>query len=322
MMKARGLLVLAGTLLVVLVSAAAVSAKATDGAPQPPPSAFPPDDSGAQPPPSGTVPSDDPGIASPQSHTNGTAHLDWCPGTADLCQDSSYIAILGVNTSLTMSCWIDARKNGYTYPRWFYVTVTSGTYSGKTGFVKAELVASQVSTPNCRTNKRINASLWTTWYSSDTASWYSWSASSSAEYHRYTPTSTDRSTYHSAYPGDTTGWGTLLDWSGDCVKFAALAWWVGGQKTYIHTAATAYNIGKSYSLSTSSTPPRGALVFWSSNGGPPGHVAISIGNGRVVGTWGLDAKKVSDEIQIQSYRISSITGSMGSGSYMGWVQPG
>lgn len=225
-----------------------------------------------------------------------TAPLDWCPGNASICQDSSRMTTLAGGTAVTMVCWIDARiPTGYKYGRWFYVTSGSNQ-----GFVKAELVTNQnPSSPWCldkgnAQRRGVAASLWATGLS---------------EFHQVYPTTTDKANALSVYHFNS--WGKYGDWSGDCVMFTGLAWWSVGQK--IHSGSTAAVIAGTYSLK-SGTPPRGAAVFWNwtSGGINWGHVAISLGNGMVVTTQGMD----NDRLQTTNSWITTLNKGM---SYRGWT---
>lgn len=222
-----------------------------------------------------------------------SAPLDWCPGGAAICQDSAKLATLAANTSVTMACWVDSRTPaGYSTPRWFYVTA-----GGNQGFVKAELVANQnPSSPSCldngsQTRRAVAASL---------------QATAATEIYQTYPTATDKSNAKSAY--GFSDWGSKVDWSGDCVMFTGLAWWRSGQK--IHSGANAAAIARTYTLH-SGTPPRGAAAFW--NWGSVGHVAISLGNGMVVTTRGLDGA-----LQTTTHATMATVGS--DKTYLGWAQ--
>ena len=190
-----------------------------------------------------------------------------------------------------MVCWIDARyEPGFQYPRWFYVQAGSDT-----GFVKAELVTNQnPNSPACAKNPTVEASLWTT---------------GSDQYGQKEPTQTDRNLAKELW--GITNWtlgGTTNGWSGNCVIFAGLAWYSAGG--HIKTGATATVIASKYHLASKQVvPPRGALVFW---GGSVGHVAVSIGNGQVVGTQGYNVLEPTAK-----YTISSVTSA--SYPYLGWV---
>lgn len=218
------------------------------------------------------------------------APLDWCPGSASVCQDSQRITTLAANTAVTMVCWIDARyESGFQYPRWFYVQAGSAT-----GFVKAELVTNQdPNSPACSQNPAVEASLWTTGVD---------------QYGQTEPTQADRNLVDQLW--GITNWtlgGTTNGWSGNCVLFAGLAWYSAGAN--IKTGPTASYIAAEYHLTNNPVPPRGALVFW---GGGVGHVAVSIGNGQVIGTQGYSTLEPTAK-----YTISSVTSA--AYPYLGWV---
>jgi cell wall-associated NlpC family hydrolase len=220
-----------------------------------------------------------------------SAPLDWCPGTAQVCQDNERVTTLGAGTLVTMQCWIDDRyEPGFAYPRWFYVHAGSAY-----GFVKAELVSNQnPNTPNCANVPAVAAILWGT---------------STDQFHQLKPTAQDRAL--AAQLWGITNWtlgGTTNGWSGNCVIFAGLAWHAAG--VAIKTGPTAARIATEYRLADTLNPPPGALVFW---GGSFGHVAVSLGNGQVVGTQGFN---VLEETVRQT--IAAVTSSSGY-PYLGWV---
>jgi hypothetical protein len=94
-------------------------------------------------------------------------------------------------------------------------------------------------------------------------------------------------------------------YEGWCDKFQALAfgWSYSGE----YSAQTHWNHLKSLGLThTSGTPPRGALVFYSNSSGT-GHVVVSIGVGRIIGT------SVNGDVGVASYTYRS--------GYLGWATP-
>ena len=223
------------------------------------------------------------------------APLDWCPSASSICQDSHRYETLKGSTAVTMMCWIHSRTEpGFQYPRWFYVKAGSAT-----GFVKAELVTNQnPSTPECTNTAKepgVAASLWTT---------------APGQYAKTEPSAAIRGLADKLWNVDWTGGGTSNGWSGNCVIFADLAWYEAGVPLAKIGTGNASVLWKKYSLTHNDSPPIGALVFW---GGSVGHVAVSIGNGAVVGTQGYSTLEPTT---LQS--ISSITSTSGY-PYEGWV---
>lgn len=99
-------------------------------------------------------------------------------------------------------------------------------------------------------------------------------------------------------------------WSGYCEQFAEQA--EGFQFTY----GSAYldyqaeaNAGR---IHTDTNPPVGALVFYSGASGN-GHVAVSIGNGQEIGTYGYPG-------QVYPIKQYPVTGFL-SNPYLGWAYP-
>jgi predicted transglutaminase-like cysteine proteinase len=232
------------------------------------------------------------GASTPSVVSWSSAPLDWCPGNAAICQDSQELVSMPPGTPLTMVCWVNSRPTGYGSNRWFYII--SGGFQG---FTKAELVANQVPTPWCLDNatqlrRGIAASL---------------QATALSEINQVYPTAVDKATAKNVYGFN--NWGAYSDWSGDCVMFVGLSWWRAGQK--IHSGSTASVIAGTYALSTSIFPPRGAAVFWYY--GSVGHVAISLGNGKVATTQGLDGDlKPTVPMWISTENLTK--------TYRGWVQ--
>lgn len=80
--------------------------------------------------------------------------------------------------------------------------------------------------------------------------------------------------------------GPFGEWSGDCAKFAYLAWLKAGKAIARGNAREQY-----YAYASrvqGGAAPAGALVFWPNVAAPFGHIAISDGAGGVYTTQGLD----------------------------------
>ena len=94
-------------------------------------------------------------------------------------------------------------------------------------------------------------------------------------------------------------------YEGECDHFQALAF--GWSHSGEYSAQTHWNHLRSLGLThTSGTPPRGALVFYSNSSGT-GHVTVSIGAGRVIGT------SVTTHVGVAVYDYRS--------GYLGWSTP-
>lgn len=242
------------------------------------------------------------GFAGPQasaatypSKITSSAPLDWCPGNASICSDARRITTLAAGTAVRMICWLDVpSRSGSALPRWFYIEVSNGT----TGWVKAERVDLQSTVGWCRDNRAVAASLWTTGLD---------------EYNQAYPTPTDKSNMSKTF--GFTQWGTYGDWSGDCASFAALAYLSTGTTIHFDNAVDIWNYYKRLGRTSSTrTPPRGALVFWDI-ARPYGHVAVSLGNGRVVTTLGMDnERKPTTDVALSHF-------SSDYSKYLGWVLP-
>jgi cell wall-associated NlpC family hydrolase len=142
--------------------------------------------------------------------------------------------------TVTMRCWFDQSKYAGTV-RWFWV---SG--NGVQGFVSANHVSKQSTTPWCGNDRKVQAVRWA-------------------------GTKLKENVYR--------GW---------CQAFVHDAWSFAGRD--IGRADTAYKYWlanpRRYPRGTGTQPPVGALVYWRPAAGyPEGHVAISIGSGRVISTY-------------------------------------
>jgi hypothetical protein len=94
-------------------------------------------------------------------------------------------------------------------------------------------------------------------------------------------------------------------YEGECDHFQALAF--GWSHSGEYSAQTHWNHLRSLGLThTSGTPPRGALVFYSNSSGT-GHVTVSIGVGKVIGT------SVNGDVGVAVYDYRS--------GYLGWSTP-
>lgn len=105
--------------------------------------------------------------------------------------------------------------------------------------------------------------------------------------------------------------GPTGEWSGDCYRFAFLAWYANGIKPIL--AGTARAAGDAYQRAGrmhGGVPPVGAMVFytWSN----AGHVGISLGNGQVMSTHGVDGQGLA--ISARPYNQMGLP-------YRGWVDP-
>ena len=95
-------------------------------------------------------------------------------------------------------------------------------------------------------------------------------------------------------------------YEGWCDRFQALAfgWSYSGEvSAYAHWQHLA-SLGLAH---TSGTPPRGALVFYQNSSDNDGHIVVSLGSGRVIGT------SVGGAVGTASYTYR--------GGYLGWATP-
>jgi uncharacterized protein YraI len=99
-------------------------------------------------------------------------------------------------------------------------------------------------------------------------------------------------------------------WSGWCEQFAEQA------EGFTQPFTTAYARYQWHAargrIHTDTNPPAGAVVFYGGSNGA-GHVAISIGGGQEIGTYGY----VGDRLPVRQYPVIGFL----SNSYLGWANP-
>jgi surface antigen len=186
------------------------------------------------------------------STINTTSALTFCPGTTAPCKASEGTVTAG--TKVSMVCWQDPSSDHS--HRYFYIQ----TKAGAEGFVHAGVVSAQTTTPVCTKVSSIDAA--------------SWALSQDGQ---------------KKVPANAKNGNTVTYWSGWCWLFAYDAWKLRAGHTPHYSGATAqatYSLYVSHKLMLrpTSSPPRGSLVFFKY--GTIGHVAISLGDGRIETTQG------------------------------------
>lgn len=242
--------------------------------------------------------------ARPNISSKGGADVYECTSTqgrTNLGVDTGFSCLkqlfhVGQRQALTMVCWRDDRlaqergnnkgDTGDGHDRWFYVYLDDG----REGYVWADQVASPTPrTPSCSKVNWMNAADW-------------------AIGHIGQKRDSD-DTYGS--------WSGI--WSGSCVIFGHMAW--GRQTHEVGANGTAYNqwqwyVAQHQADEGRTRPPRGALVFFApAPGNDAGHVAVSIGNWRMIGTVGLAGEKPVALGSIIDYDRKT------GGTYLGWTMP-
>lgn len=191
---------------------------------------------------------------------NRSSSLTLCPGITSLC--SKVEASVSSGTSVHMVCWQNPSSDPH--HRYFYIQASGG----REGFVHAESVSRQTTTPGCSSVSWTNAANWALGQDGKTK------VPSNAKYG-------NKVTY----------------WSSWCWLFSFDAWRLGAGHTPRYSAYTAkqtYNLYKAHGLMKSATasPPRGSLVFF--NWHSQGHVAVSLGSGWVETTRGsVESKQLA-----------------------------
>lgn len=98
-------------------------------------------------------------------------------------------------------------------------------------------------------------------------------------------------------------------WSGWCERFVEQA---NGFRFQYGTALDHYNSQNAAGrIHTGTDAPVGALVFW--NGGTSGHVAISVGGGQAIGTYGVYGQR----LPVRQYPLTGFL----TNTYLGWAYP-
>jgi hypothetical protein len=191
---------------------------------------------------------------------------------------------IGAGSRVSMVCWQDGSNytGDYTTNRWFWVTASNGL----SGFVTASIVRNQTSVPACSTKRAIVAA-------STAASRYGQVKASTADAQLFTASE----------------WGSpYAEWAGDCPKLPYVGWHAAGVNIRKNNAIDNYNYYASRGAVHSGVPPVGAVVFYRITRW--GHEAISVGDGLIATTVGLDGDGSPNTIK--SYALSN---------YLGWVMP-
>lgn len=220
--------------------------------------------------------------ASPKITT--TANVRSCVNTANTY--CSPFAKLTAGTPVTMACWYDGSTatGNYTSNRWFLVRRGDGFE----GFVHSSLVGSQVSSPWCGNVTRVKAGL-----------------QAIARLGQVYASSSDASRYSDWAPGP------YAEWSGDCKKFVAIAYYRAGLTLVSGNAKPTFDYYRANRTQKGGGFPRyGALVGFNITL-PYGHIAVAIGGDRIATTQGYDGNKLPTAIRTTSSYSN----------YAGWVVP-
>jgi hypothetical protein len=200
--------------------------------------------------------------------------LFWCTSTQPLCSQT-VVAHITAPTAVTMVCWRDDRAawGPDSSTRWFYVLLPNG----QEGYAYAPQVANQVTVQSC-----VPMGTW------PGVNWIKVADWATGHIGAVQPTAAEVAA--DPIKGQ---WGPDLDWSGDCVSFDLLAWKQAAGFT-IWNSGNANVIFSHYAqlgMVHPGRPPRGALVFLPGDSSF-GHVMISMGNWRAIGTQGLDSAQL------------------------------
>jgi cell wall-associated NlpC family hydrolase len=198
-----------------------------------------------------------------------------------------------------MVCWEDGRS-GAGSVRWFYFRFDNG----HEGFVPATRVYPQTTVNACSDTSTSN-SLRT--YRRGVAA-ARWALSRNNQVY-VSRADQDRLASHG---GVSSNW-TEGDWSGDCSGFVFLAWDSIGIRINYQNARQMWDAYPTTRRHGDRNPPRGALVFWNamSGGINYGHVEVSLGNSRSIGTTGFEAGPA----------LANAIAPISDTNYLGWVMP-
>ena len=207
------------------------------------------------------------------AHASSTGGLYFCVSSKSVCQAS--FSSVAKGTPVTMVCWRLGRgaTGAYWTDKWFYVTLADG----REGFIHASRVGSQTpNRPGCSDYAWMRAADWAL-------------------------DQVGQTTIPAAYKNGN----VATYWSSWCWLFSWDAWNFGAGQRPKYSAGTAYDTYRQYNAAgrvAAGAGPRGSLVWWGSSS--PGHAAVSIGNGYVVGTWG---SRESQMIPVSNYIHTWIT---------------
>jgi len=99
-------------------------------------------------------------------------------------------------------------------------------------------------------------------------------------------------------------------WSGYCEQFVEQA--EGFTFTFLTATADYQWQANNGRIHTDTNPPVGALVYYSGSGGD-GHVAVSIGGGQEIGTYGYTGQRLA----VRQYAVVGFL----TNPYLGWARP-
>lgn len=219
------------------------------------------------------------------TYVSRTTQVRFCVANASGCYTLG--PAVGAGTTASMVCWKDgiSYTGDYTTNRWFWVNASNGV----TGYLSASVVRNQTAVPACSTNRAVTAA--------DTAASRAGQTYASAA---------DQSLF---YAGEWSP-GPVGEWAGDCPKLPYVAWYTAGVVIQKRNAIDNYNYYKARGLVHAGNPPVGAVVFFALTS--YGHEAVSLGDGLIATTNGMDG---------QGY-ANSITSLSAKANYLGWVMPG
>lgn len=223
--------------------------------------------------------------------SSSSADMFWCTSQQAMCATQTVTKGIPYQTPLRMVCWRDDRDpfNSQGRSRWFYSVLDNG----QEGYLWSAQVGGQVWTPSCSSVNWIGVSDWATGRDNGQVTrWISKSADGP-----FVPQRTGNY------------------WSGWCLAFAGDAWAVGGgapsDALSYPTAIGAWNaFAAKGQVDRTHRPPRGAMVFF--NWTTSGHVAISLGNWRVISTQGNEPQT----LPIYDFNFGPDTP-----GYLGWAMP-
>lgn len=219
------------------------------------------------------------------TYVSTAAAMRLCTNTGNAGCRPAGMPSVARHAKVKMVCWQDGSTatGEYKTNRWFWVDAPTGS-----GYVHASYVKRQTSVPACSTKRA--------WVAAEQAV---------ARYGQVMASAADQAMFSN------TAWnpGPKGEWAGDCPKLPYVGWRKAGITVPASHARNNYNTWRNQGKIRQGVPPRGAIVFWDVTS--YGHTAVSLGNGYVVTTRGMDFDRLPNAVvKYNSYS-----------RYLGWALP-
>lgn len=223
-------------------------------------------------------------VATPASALTVSRNVTMRPCVDTANRNCASVGSTGSARAVKMRCWRDGSwaTGAYRSNRWFLMVLSDG----REGYVHSSHVRNQTATPNCRELSYVRAADWAIAQIGKTHA----PSNLAARYTDWAP-------------------GPLAEWSGDCAKFAHMAYQYGAGVSFARASASGqYRAYKNVGRILGGIPRYGAPVFYDI-ARPHGHVAIYIGGTTIVTTRGLDHANLT----VERRDLSTYS------NYLGWA---